>query len=177
MRGSGGRTAAERLNWGSRGRTCCFYFRGGKPPEILFTTILARVSALNPRARLHTASNCPKWVRLRGPVDPAPLPGFQPHGLRSGLFLSSTALPPPLRRSSIRDRVQLGELVAPGHGKRLPGAGRPSADVPGWRVGGTAPTLFDLLREEDHRGVRPVLGHWLFGFIHPFPDGNGRVAS
>jgi Fic family protein len=38
------------------------------------------------------------------------------------------------------------------------------------------PALFDLLREEDHPAVRAVLAHWLFGYIHPFPDGNGRVA-
>ena len=24
--------------------------------------------------------------------------------------------------------------------------------------------------------VRTVLGHWLFGYIHPYPDGNGRMA-
>jgi Fic family protein len=24
--------------------------------------------------------------------------------------------------------------------------------------------------------VRAVLGHWLFGYVHPFPDGTGRVA-
>jgi len=24
--------------------------------------------------------------------------------------------------------------------------------------------------------VRAVLGHWLFGFIHPYMDGNGRLA-
>ena len=38
------------------------------------------------------------------------------------------------------------------------------------------PALFDLLREEDHAAVRAVLGHWLVGYIHPFPDGNGRIA-
>lgn len=38
------------------------------------------------------------------------------------------------------------------------------------------PALFDLLEEEEHPSVRAVLGHWLFGYIHPFPDGNGRVA-
>ena len=31
-------------------------------------------------------------------------------------------------------------------------------------------------RTEEHPGVRAVLGHWLFGYIHPFPDGNGRMA-
>ncbi len=24
--------------------------------------------------------------------------------------------------------------------------------------------------------MRAVLGHWLFGYVHPFPDGNGRIA-
>jgi Fic family protein len=38
------------------------------------------------------------------------------------------------------------------------------------------PALFDLMGNEEHPGVRAVLGHWLFGYIHPFPDGNGRVA-
>lgn len=38
------------------------------------------------------------------------------------------------------------------------------------------PALFDLLEREEHPAVRAVLGHWLIGYIHPFPDGNGRVA-
>jgi fido (protein-threonine AMPylation protein) len=36
--------------------------------------------------------------------------------------------------------------------------------------------LFDLLQEEQEHSVRAVLGHWLFGYIHPYPDGNGRMA-
>lgn len=24
--------------------------------------------------------------------------------------------------------------------------------------------------------MRAVLGHWLFGYVHPYPDGNGRIA-
>ncbi|WP_366635422.1 Fic family protein [Aquisalimonas sp.] len=24
--------------------------------------------------------------------------------------------------------------------------------------------------------MRAVLGHWLFGSIHPYPDGNGRMG-
>ena len=38
------------------------------------------------------------------------------------------------------------------------------------------PALFDLFEREPHPGVRAVLGHWLFGYIHPYPDGNGRMA-
>jgi Fic family protein len=38
------------------------------------------------------------------------------------------------------------------------------------------PALFDLIEHEPEPGVRAVLGHWLLGYVHPFPDGNGRVA-
>jgi Fic family protein len=38
------------------------------------------------------------------------------------------------------------------------------------------PALFDLLEREVKPSVRAVLGHWLFGYIHPYPDGNGRMA-
>ena len=38
------------------------------------------------------------------------------------------------------------------------------------------PALFDLLREESHPAVRTVMGHWLFGYIHPYMDGNGRMG-
>jgi Fic family protein len=38
------------------------------------------------------------------------------------------------------------------------------------------PTLFDLIEAEPEPSVRAVLGHWLFGYIHPYPDGNGRMA-
>lgn len=36
--------------------------------------------------------------------------------------------------------------------------------------------LFDLLDAEAEPSVRAVLGHWLLGYIHPYPDGNGRMA-
>lgn len=36
--------------------------------------------------------------------------------------------------------------------------------------------LFDRLQEEESAAVRAVLGHWLLGYIHPYPDGNGRMA-
>ncbi len=38
------------------------------------------------------------------------------------------------------------------------------------------PVLFDLLREESHAGVRVVLGHFVFVYIHPYMDGNGRMG-
>ncbi len=38
------------------------------------------------------------------------------------------------------------------------------------------PTFFDLLREEDEPRVRVVLGHFVFVYIHPYMDGNGRMA-
>ena len=38
------------------------------------------------------------------------------------------------------------------------------------------PAFFDLLREETHPAVRVVLGHFVFVYIHPYMDGNGRVA-
>jgi hypothetical protein len=48
---------------------------------------------------------------------------------------------------------------------------------PRWEaVRDAMPTLFELLENETHAGVRAVLGHWLFGYIHPYPDGNGRMA-
>ena len=36
------------------------------------------------------------------------------------------------------------------------------------------PALSDLLKEETDPAVRAVLGHFIFVFIHPFSDGNGR---
>jgi hypothetical protein len=48
---------------------------------------------------------------------------------------------------------------------------------PRWEaVRDAMPALLELLENETHPGVRAVLGHWLFGYIHPYPDGNGRMA-
>lgn len=38
------------------------------------------------------------------------------------------------------------------------------------------PVLFDLLKEESEPSVRAVLGHFVFVYIHPYMDGNGRIA-
>ncbi len=36
--------------------------------------------------------------------------------------------------------------------------------------------FFDLLREETEPAVRIVLGHFIFFYIHPYMDGNGRIG-
>ena len=38
------------------------------------------------------------------------------------------------------------------------------------------PVLFDLLKAETDAWVRAVLGHFMFTFIHPYMDGNGRMG-
>jgi Fic family protein len=38
------------------------------------------------------------------------------------------------------------------------------------------PVFFELLREDAHPAVRVVLGHFVFVYIHPYMDGNGRVG-
>lgn len=38
------------------------------------------------------------------------------------------------------------------------------------------PTLFELLATEENPAVRVVLGHFIFVFIHPYIDGNGRIG-
>ena len=46
----------------------------------------------------------------------------------------------------------------------------------GGRARDAMPALFNLIEEEPEPGVRALLGHWLLGYIHPYPDGNGRMA-
>jgi len=37
-------------------------------------------------------------------------------------------------------------------------------------------SFFDCLQHEENAAVRAVLGHYIFVFIHPYRDGNGRIA-
>ena len=41
---------------------------------------------------------------------------------------------------------------------------------------GIRPAFFNLLRDEEHPAVRNVLGHFIFVYIHPYFDGNGRMG-
>jgi len=38
------------------------------------------------------------------------------------------------------------------------------------------PVFFDLLRDETDPAVRVILGHFVFVYIHPYMDGNGRMG-
>jgi Fic family protein len=38
------------------------------------------------------------------------------------------------------------------------------------------PVFFEMLTEESEPSVRVVLGHFIFVYIHPHPDGNGRIG-
>lgn len=38
------------------------------------------------------------------------------------------------------------------------------------------PVLFELIKQEQEASVRAVLGHFIFVFIHPYMDGNGRMG-
>jgi hypothetical protein len=40
----------------------------------------------------------------------------------------------------------------------------------------TMPLLFELLEQEPEASVRAVLGHFIFVYIHPYMDGNGRMG-
>lgn len=37
-------------------------------------------------------------------------------------------------------------------------------------------TFFDCLKNEPNPGVRVILGHYIFVYIHPYMDGNGRIG-
>ena len=37
-------------------------------------------------------------------------------------------------------------------------------------------TFFDCLKNEEHPAVRAVFGHYIFVYIHPYMDGNGRLG-
>ena len=38
------------------------------------------------------------------------------------------------------------------------------------------PEFFELLQSETEPAVRVVLGHFVFVYIHPYMDGNGRIG-
>jgi Fic family protein len=38
------------------------------------------------------------------------------------------------------------------------------------------PVFFEILEQEEHPAVRVVLGHFIFVYIHPYMDGNGRMG-
>ena len=43
-------------------------------------------------------------------------------------------------------------------------------------VADAMPVLFELMTDEPDARVRAILGHFMFVFIHPYMDGNGRMG-
>lgn len=43
-------------------------------------------------------------------------------------------------------------------------------------VGELMTEFFQLISQEEHPAVRVILGHFFFVYIHPYPDGNGRIG-
>lgn len=48
--------------------------------------------------------------------------------------------------------------------------------LPAHAIVDTMEFLFHALKEEPEASVRAILGHYIFVFIHPYMDGNGRIA-
>jgi Fic family protein len=48
--------------------------------------------------------------------------------------------------------------------------------LPPHAVADAMQTLFEMLENENHAAVRVALGHFIFAYIHPYMDGNGRMA-
>lgn len=69
-------------------------------------------------------------------------------------------------------------VMAIGNGPTAVGIGSASRHVPPLHeaVNHAMTTFTELLEKEQSAIVRAVLGHWLFGFIHSYMDGNGRMA-
>lgn len=43
-------------------------------------------------------------------------------------------------------------------------------------IGEMMEAFFQCLKEEEHPAVRAILGHFIFVYIHPYMDGNGRIG-
>jgi hypothetical protein len=95
-----------------------------------------------------------------------------------------------------------GSIVDKNHGKWYRELFAPSAttgiieasDLAGYRIGSVfikdsrhippsptairdaMPALFEILKEEKEPSVRAVLGHFIFVYLHPYKDGNGRIG-
>lgn len=83
-------------------------------------------------------------------------------------------------RTLFAPTVQAGELKA----QDLTGYRRSQVFIRGARhvplsegaVREAMPVLFELISGEEHPAARAVLGHFLFVYIHPYTDGNGRLG-
>jgi Fic family protein len=117
-----------------------------------------------------------------------------------GYWLASKSVKKSIR--SILEGGLAGEVIEKDHGKWYKELFSPSvqagiispASLAGYRIGQvyisrsrhvpmnkdaareSMPVYFNLLKQEKHAGVRAILGHFFFVYIHPYMDGNGRMA-
>ena len=73
------------------------------------------------------------------------------------------------------DLLKLSDLAGYRH-HQVYIAGSNHVPVPSDAVVDSMECLFDLLSEEKSAAVRAILGHFVFGYVHPYGDGNGRLA-
>jgi len=77
---------------------------------------------------------------------------------------------------SVRTGLMEAYHLAGHRGGRVLIRGSRHVPPPSEAVNDALQALFEGLQQEREAIVRAVLGHFLFGFIHPYLDGNGRMA-
>jgi Fic family protein len=48
--------------------------------------------------------------------------------------------------------------------------------LPNLAVPDAMEALFECIKKEEHPAIRAILGHYVFVYIHPYLDGNGRIG-
>lgn len=77
---------------------------------------------------------------------------------------------------AVRAGVQEASELAGYRGHQVYIGGSNHVPLPADAVVDATEALFDLIANEAHAAVRAVLGHFIFVYIHPYADGNGRIA-
>ena len=93
-------------------------------------------------------------------------------GLREELARWYRALFGPMVRTGMLDAVDLAGY----RNRPVFIRGSRHTPLPAEALTDAMETLFNCAEQEPHPLIRAILCHWLIGYIHPFPDGNGRSA-
>ena len=94
--------------------------------------------------------------------------------VRSGYWQAFQAVEDSIKK--ILDGNNAGQTVTRDHGAWYRELFAPSVTAGILRAGDLMPAFFDLLEKETEAAVRVVLGHFIFVYIHPYMDGNGRIG-